>query len=64
MSLAVPLLIMYAVLCVIALASRMVDYEKTINQGYPPGEEYPVNFWTGTKVSKKSSDKKDGGKLS
>jgi len=58
MSFAGILLILYAVVGFLALASSVNDYEKTINQGYPAGSEVKVNFWTRkAKVSKKNSDR-------
>jgi hypothetical protein len=58
MSFAGILLILYAVVGLLTLVTRIEDYEKTINQGYPAGDEVKVNFWTRkAKVSKKNSDR-------
>lgn len=44
---------MIAFLCLFPVLSFLVwsfltveDYDKTINQGYPPGQEIKVNMWT------------------
>jgi hypothetical protein len=58
------LLISYAVLGIIILLPRLRDYDRTINQGYPPGQEVQVNFWTRkpTQVSGIITDKQDRGR--
>lgn len=62
MSLAIPLLILYGTIGAIALVTSMTDHDRTINQGYPAGQEIKVNFWTGkAKVSKKDSDRESNG---
>lgn len=44
---------MLAFLCLLPLGTFLIwaiatmeDYERTINQGYPAGQEVKVNFWT------------------